>query len=185
MDSSLIVSVTAFLTLVSHVALGLFVLGLLLKVSFVRDVRSFVARRATLLSLVVTTSALVGSLLYSEVLGFDPCVLCWIQRIFIYPQVILLAIALWVKEQKMTTYLLGLTIPGAFVALYHAYTNLGGRSFTPCTAAGGSCSTLYIWKYGYITIPMMAFTTFVYLVVIELCRRYESKQKKSEYSSAR
>lgn len=177
MPDSLIVSASAFLTVVSHVVLGFFVLGLLLRVSWVLRIRQYIAVHALSASFIIALSGVLGSLLYSEVLGFEPCVLCWIQRIFLYPQVVLLAVALYLKESRMTTYLTALTIPGGLVALYHAYTNMGGTSLLPCTAQGGACSTLYVWEYGYITIPMMACTVFVYLLVIELCRWYEYKKK--------
>lgn len=171
--SSLITPIATTLTLVGHIALVLFVVGLVLKVPFVHTIRHFFGTHALALSLVVSASALVMSLLYSEVLGFEPCVLCWIQRIFIYPQALLAALALYWHDNSMMKYLVGLSIPGALVALYHAYTNLGGFSVTPCTAVGGSCSTLYVIEYGYITIPMMALTAFAFIIVFALCRRYE------------
>lgn len=171
--SSLIVPVTTTLTLVGDIVLVLFVLGLVLRVPFIISLRRFVGRHATLLSLLVALAALAGSLLYSEVLAFDPCILCWIQRIFIYPQIILAGLALYWKDHGITKYLLGLSVPGALVALYHSWTQFGGFSITPCTAVGGSCAKLYVLEYGYVTIPVMALTTFLYIIVLALCRRYE------------
>src|SRR5437763_1991863 len=49
--------------------------------------------------LVLAGSAL--TLFYSEVLGIAPCSLCWLQRVFLYPQVVLFAIAWWKKDRNV------------------------------------------------------------------------------------
>ena len=107
--SNLIISTATFLTLVSDIALVLFGIGLVLRVPAILATRRFLAAHVLGLSLLVTAGALCGSLLFSNVLGFDPCVLCWIQRIFIYPQVLLVAMAMYFKEHTITKYLLGLS----------------------------------------------------------------------------
>lgn len=42
---------------------------------------------------IIALIAMIGSLYASEGLGFYPCELCWYQRIFMYPLVIILGIA--------------------------------------------------------------------------------------------
>src|SRR3989338_4029041 len=61
----------------------------------------FVARRALPLSFLVALAAVAGSLFYSEIAGFEPCKLCWFQRIFMYPQVVLLGLAMVVRDTRI------------------------------------------------------------------------------------
>src|SRR3989338_8039857 len=115
-----ITSVIAFLTLLSHVV---FVLVLVL-VAFSGEVRltvyNFIDKNILNLLFLFSLAALVGSLAYSNIIGFPPCELCWIQRIFMYPQVLLSGVALWRKDKNIVTYLLSLSVLGGIVALYHS-----------------------------------------------------------------
>src|SRR3990167_11056557 len=61
---------------------------------------SVLSKRAFILAFLVALIATLGSLTYSEILGYDPCKLCWIQRIFMYPQVLVLGLALWGKHKE-------------------------------------------------------------------------------------
>lgn len=111
--------------------------------------------------------ATAGSLLYSNIIGFPPCELCWVQRIFLYPQVIILGLALWKKTKDAAVYSLALSGLGALVAAFHYY----GQMFNPdalsaCEAGGVSCAQLFFVEFGYITIPLMSLTTFI---VIGIC----------------
>lgn len=119
--------------------------------------------------------AFAGSLLtlyYSEVLHFIPCGLCWLQRVFLYPQVVLLGVALWKRDKNIALYSIALSVCGAVIALYQHYLQMGGSSLVPCPAAGaGDCAQRIIFEFGYITFPLMAFSLFAYLIVVMLCVR--------------
>jgi disulfide bond formation protein DsbB len=110
--------------------------------------------------------ALAGSLFFSNIALFVPCDLCWWQRIFMYPQVILLGIGLWRREQGIAAYSLPLVGIGWFIAFYHTilYYNVNyfGRSnlYMPCSLSGTSCTTRYIEYFGFVTIPLLALTAF-------------------------
>lgn len=122
-------------------------------------------------ALTFVSSAL--TLLYSEVFGFIPCGLCWMERIFLYPQVILLGIALFKAEgARIADYIIGLSIPGALIALYHHYIQMGGSSL-PCPAAGAGadCSKRILFEFDYVTFPLMAFSAFAFLIVLMLLLR--------------
>jgi len=118
-------------------------------------------KRAMGLGLAVALTATLGSLFYSEVMGFEPCVLCWYQRILMYPQILMLTIALVQRRRYSveSTILAGI---GAVIALYHY---LLQRSAVPsyfCEAVGysQSCTDTFEMTYGYLTIPLMALTAF-------------------------
>ena len=122
----------------------------------------FFRERGLLVAFVVSLLATAGSLIYSNVIGYAPCSLCWFQRIFMYPQVLLMGIALVRKDSWMKLYGFVFSVIGAAIALYH-YTGQLGLSPLPCSAVGVSvsCSERFVMEFGYITIPMMAFSAFI------------------------
>lgn len=113
------------------------------------------------LSLVATFMTLV----YSEYLGIEPCPLCWWQRIFLYPQVILLGMAAWKRDYYIADYAIILSVFGAGVALYHHALQMLPGSGLPCPATGVSCAQRFLFEFGYITYPLMAFSLFALIIV--------------------
>lgn len=113
------------------------------------------------------------SLLYSNVLGYLPCSLCWWQRIFSYPQVILLGIALWKKDGGAWVYTLWLSVFGFLVALYQYLLQWGLAPEIGCatTPGVGDCSVRVMLGLGYVTIPMLALTGFGLLILLSLIMR--------------
>ncbi|MFA6050631.1 MAG: disulfide oxidoreductase [Candidatus Paceibacterota bacterium] len=120
-----------------------------------------------LLAFLVALAATVGSLYYSDIRGYNPCKFCWFQRIFMYPQVILLGIALWKKDYWMKTYGVILSVIGGIIALNHYILQITGTSILPCSAVGQSvsCNKVFVMHLGYITIPMMALTAFILMTL--------------------
>jgi disulfide bond formation protein DsbB len=169
--------ILSLLTVASDIAIVIVFIFLLTKSNLkVHKVLSFIGKHSLLLGFLVSLGSVVGSLLYSEVIGYTPCVLCWIQRVFLYPQAVLFGLALIKKDYKILDYSLVLSILGAIVALYHSYTQLGGTGITPCTASGGSCAKVFVLEYGYVTIPMMALTAFALLIVLVLSRKFTQEK---------
>ncbi len=122
--------------------------------------------------LIVAAAATSGSLYFSDIAGWTPCKDCWYQRIFMYPQVLLLAVALWKKDRHIALYILTLSIIGMGIAIDHyaeqveaAFAAVGAPEIDPlipCDNSGVSCAKTEIhFTFGYITIPMMALTAFV------------------------
>jgi disulfide bond formation protein DsbB len=115
---------------------------------------------------IIFSVSLTGTLLslyYSDYIGLEPCVLCWWQRIFLYPQVILAGIATWKNDRNIFLYSLWLSIIGAVISGYQSLLQYGVSSPLPCAAGGTavSCAKVYFMEFGYITIPLMAFTAFL------------------------
>jgi disulfide bond formation protein DsbB len=130
-------------------------------------VSNFFSGRGMVLAFIISLTAAAGSLFYSNVAGFIPCNLCWFQRIFMYPEVILLGLALIKKDTKIADYALLLAFIGWLISIYHNYIYYKGASSTVCRI-GESCITPYVTEFGYITIPMMALTAFSLLIVFLL-----------------
>ncbi|MGA2418221.1 MAG: disulfide bond formation protein B [Candidatus Staskawiczbacteria bacterium] len=159
---------------ISQVFIVLVILWGTLRVLFLRRkyavVSKFLAENGIRFSFLVALIAAAGSLFYSNVAGFTPCELCWFQRIFMYPEVIILGLALIKKDAKIIDYALLLAFIGWLISLYHNYIYYQGLSSTVCRI-GESCITPYVTVFGYITIPMMALTAFSLIIVLLLCQK--------------
>ena len=123
--------------------------------------------------LLVSVSAL-GSLFFSFVMEFAPCVLCWYQRIFLFPLVLILAIGLFPFDKKVVKYALPLAIAGWLTAAYHnlLYAGIIPESIQPCSK-GVSCTEEYINLFGFLSIPMLSLLSFstIFTLLIILYRR--------------
>ncbi len=103
----------------------------------------------------------LGALFLGEVMGLSPCVLCWYQRIFMFPLVFVLAAGLFPFDQKVVRYALPLTLGGWLVAVFHLLLTAGviPESATPCTQ-GVPCSEVQIEWFGFVTIPLLSVAAF-------------------------
>ena len=72
-----------------------------------------------LLAWLVATTATLGALFLGEVMGMTPCVLCWYQRIFMFPLAIILGIACFADDRRGAVYGLALALGGLAMAGYH------------------------------------------------------------------
>ena len=126
--------------------------------------------------LLVTISTL-GSLFFSYVVGFAPCVLCWYQRIFLFPLVILLAMGLFPFDKSVIKYALPLAIAGWLIAFYHnlLYSGIIPESIQPCSQ-GVSCTEKYIDLFGFITIPMLSLLSFSTIISLLLLLQRRTSQ---------
>ena len=115
---------------------------------------------------------LVGSALtlyYSEVLGLAACIMCWWQRICLYPQIVILGFAALKKDRNAALSSMALSVIGACVALYQHLLQMGVTSAAPCNAIPGTdCAARFLFEFGYITFPLMAATLFAFLIVLML-----------------
>lgn len=141
------------------------------------DVAIFLRSWGLSIGLLFTVGATAITLFYSEVLGITPCGWCWIQRVFLYPQILLFALALRKKDSAIADYSIAFSIFGAAAALYQHYLQMGGTSVLPCPASSSEavdCAVRFVFEFNYITFPMMAFSLFVFLIVIMLFVRKRS-----------
>lgn len=115
----------------------------------------------------VATIATLGSLFFSEVMDFAPCSLCWYQRIFMYPLVIILLVGLFPLDKNVFKYSVPFAILGWLSALYHnlLHYEIITEDMTPCSQ-GVPCSTKYIEIFGFLTIPMLSLITFSIILTL-------------------
>lgn len=115
----------------------------------------------------VAITATAGSLYFSEVRLFVPCSLCWYQRIFMYPLVILLGIASYRQDTGIVRYTLPLSVLGGTVSLFHYLEQkVPGFSAPTLCRAGVPCSQEYINWLGFITIPFLALVAFTLITLL-------------------
>lgn len=126
------------------------------------------------LALVVALVAMLGSLYYSEIVGFIPCTLCWYQRILMYPLNVILIVGILKRDEYLPTYVLPLSIMGLLMSGYHYSLQLGLLPDTACTIV--SCSARYVNYLGFITIPFMALTAFTLISVIMAAVKWSYSQ---------
>ena len=161
-----IVSLLPVLVLVSHVVFVVLLAFFVFRKSLGKRVVLFVGKHSLILGLLVSLIAVAGSLFYSEIIGFEACTLCWWQRVFLYPTVLIFAMALWRKEQSAYYYIVPLVILASIIAVYQSYVYLGGSSLLTCTNVEGACFKIYVMAFGYITIPMMSLTIALYILLL-------------------
>ena len=117
----------------------------------------------------LATAGTLGSLFFSEVMGLKPCVLCWYQRIFLFPLAIILLIGLFPLDKKVVNYALPLAIIGLLFTVYHSLLFFGviPENLQPCSQ-GVSCTEKYIDLFGFITIPMLSLFSFTIMIILLL-----------------
>lgn len=158
------------LSVIAQILCVLLVLGIAFKKTpaFLEGLLSSVARKAVWASFLVALLATAGSLIYSDVLGYEPCKLCWFQRIFMYPLVLIFGMALWKKHEWIKPYGILMSVLGALVAAFHYLGQIGLNPLgLECLAIGysSSCSKNFVLEFGYITIPVMALSAFTLIAL--------------------
>ncbi len=149
-------------------------LAIFLVVSWLKPKNKKVKRAVGLIQnnyiiIVLTASALAtaGSLSLSEILAFVPCKLCWYQRIAMYPITVISLAAVIKNEIYIKKYVLPLSIIGFLVALYHVLLQLF-PTILQCSDEVAKCSAVQFAQFGYITIPVMALSFFLFVILISL-----------------
>jgi Disulfide bond formation protein DsbB len=156
------------LTVLANVAVVVFVLlglGALASASLrgvARRLVDAVGPSALPLAFVVAATATAGSLYYSEIAEYTPCVLCWYQRICMYPLVVVLGVG-WVRRESATwLYALPFLVAGVPVSTYHLlverYPSLG--SGLSCSI-DAPCTVPYFETLGFVTLAWMCLSGFL------------------------
>lgn len=137
----------------------------------------FVKKYILYIAWVQSLVAMSGSLFFSEVMKLPPCILCWYQRILMYPLTVIIAIGILRRDKGIYQYVLPLSLTGLVIAIYHnlLYYGIIPESIQPCRL-GISCTTRQIEWFGFITIPLMSLTAFAVITVCMLVFRKMSKK---------
>jgi len=174
MNPTSIIIFLALLTLLSDILILVLLVVVFLNFYFFKGkfskILNLLSQNSLKFALLVSVVATGGSLFLSEVAHFEPCKLCWFQRIFMYPLPLILGVANARKIKEVKSFVLPLSLIGALIALYHYYLQISPGVPIPCSAVGFSvsCSERFFTYFGYITIPWMSFSAFVLIIVFML-----------------
>ena len=130
--------------------------------------RSLGSTNALWMAWVVAAVATTGSLIYSEVIHFLPCKLCWFQRIAMYPMSVVLLVGALRKDAAARLYALPLAFTGLAISIWHylvqSFPSMEGGSCDPAVP----CSAKYVDVFGFTSIPFMAGAGFTLIAVLLL-----------------
>jgi disulfide bond formation protein DsbB len=120
-----------------------------------------------LLAWAVALLATAGALFLGEVMGMTPCLLCWYQRIAMFPLVFVLGAGLLASDASSVRYALPLALAGWGIALYHLLVFWGvvSEGLVPC-GKGGSCADADVQVAGGVPIPLLSLAAFTAIVVL-------------------
>lgn len=135
-------------------------------------VKSYAVPAAWLISLL----AMLGSLYFSEVMKLPPCVLCWYQRIAMYPLTVILFVGILRRDRSVGYYALPLAVIGLAIAVYHnlLYYGIIPESVGPCQL-GVSCTVRLIEWFGFVTIPFLSMIAFIGVIAALLIANQKEK----------
>jgi disulfide bond formation protein DsbB/cytochrome c5 len=138
-------------------------------VALMTRVSDWLNRNSLYIALLAAWIAMSGSLYFSEVKGYIPCVLCWYQRILMYPLTLILAVGLLRRDRHLPYYVLPLSVFGLGMSSYHYLlekTDIFDAT-APCRQ-GVSCTTQWINWWGFATIPFLALVGFLIITIMSI-----------------
>lgn len=174
MDKQAFALFFAILTVLVQVFVGLVAIGAVARwlapdgalAARARAAHDVVAVDALWLATVVATVTMLGSLYLSEIADYPPCKLCWLQRIAMYPLSVICLVAAITRDRRVHRYVLPLTAIGAVISVYHYQLERFPEQHSLTCSLDVPCTTVWIWKFHYISIPLMALSAFVTIAVL-------------------
>lgn len=137
-----------------------------LAASWVDSLNDTLVGSARHIALLAAWVATCGSLFFSEVLGWVPCLLCWYQRILMYPLAVILAVGILRRDRGLAAYVLPLSLTGIGVSLYHYLLIKTDWFPPPACISGVPCTVDYLNWLGFVNIPFLALTAFVIISIM-------------------
>ena len=125
--------------------------------------------RANAAAWVVAVLATAGSLYFSEIAKFEPCTLCWYQRIAMYPLVVLLGVAA-VRRAPVPTGVPLLVGIGALISAYHVALEWVPALSTGACSATTPCTIVWFRVFGIFSLPTLALSAFLLILTLLLVR---------------
>lgn len=166
-------------TIVGSVFVIFWIIGICATAYFKKNckISNFFFKNIFLVGFLVTLAGTLLTLFYSEYLGYKPCDLCWFQRIFLYPQIILFGLAMWKKDFGIFIYTLVLSLIGLAFAIYHHMLQIGYDIYKPCSEAPFAidCAKPSFIEFGFVTFPFMAVVLFTFLAILSVVVMKHSK----------
>jgi disulfide bond formation protein DsbB len=135
------------------------------------DLREGLAPHVLWLAWIVALAATAGSLYFSEVAGFEPCLLCWYQRIAMYPLAVILGLAAWRRDDRAWIYAATLAGIGAVISAYHVLLEWFPSLSSGACDPDNPCTLVWFRVFGVFSLPTLALTAFVLIFTLVTIRR--------------
>jgi len=129
------------------------------------------------LAAAITTTSMLGSLYFSEIVNYVPCRLCWYQRIMMYPLAVILIVAALRRDGKIGWYAVPLAAIGASISTYHWFLERFPNLDSGACDATVPCEFIWFEQFGFVTLPFMAFTGFLAVIVFTTLPKPSSTQE--------
>jgi disulfide bond formation protein DsbB len=171
-----ILALVAFVVVIGLVALRLLAFASDGAAGAYERVAEAIAPNAIGIAWVVAVLATAGSLYFSEVAGFDPCRLCWYQRIAMYPLVVVLTVAAYRRERAGAVYAGALAAVGAVIALYHVALEWIPALDTGACDPDNPCTLVWFRVFGFISLPTLALAAFLLILTVLSIRPREAAE---------
>lgn len=133
--------------------------------SVVGSVRAGLADVALWLAGLVALGTMLGSLYYSVVAHFEPCELCWYQRICVYPLVPILLLAAARRDRRVWVYASIPTVFGLVIAMYHTQLQAFPEQHSFCRLTN-PCTNRYVWEFGFVSLPLMDLIALAFIATM-------------------
>jgi disulfide bond formation protein DsbB len=134
---------------------------------------------------IVAMLATLGSLFFSEVAHYDPCRLCWYQRIAMYPLAIILGVATIRHDDGIRIYGQVLAAIGAGIAAYHLALEWIPALDTGACGTGPACTIVWFRTFGFISLPFLALSAFLLILTLLSVRNPATKLAQTTQTGAR
>jgi hypothetical protein len=122
------------------------------------------------LATAIAAVATGGSLFLSEVAGYLPCTLCWYQRIAMYPLTVVLGVAAIRRDRQVWATAVPLASIGGAISVWHLVVERNPSLAGACDATA-PCTILWVQEFGFLTLPAMALSAFLAIIVLTLIAR--------------
>lgn len=116
----------------------------------------------------VTGAAMVGSLYFSEVVHYNPCKLCWYQRIVMYSLAVIFLLAALRKDKAIARYSVVLAGIGIVISTYHYLLEWFPTLESNVCSIDVPCTTIWFREFGFVTLCFMAGSAFIFVVSVSL-----------------
>jgi disulfide bond formation protein DsbB len=138
-----------------------------------------IAHNAVWLAFAVALGTTLGSLYLAEIAHFTPCVLCWYQRICMYPVAVALLVGGLRRDDAVWNYVLPPALIGAFIAIYHTQLQMFPHQHLACSPTE-PCTIRYIWEFGFVSIPFMSLSAFAFIITMMILARARNRAPESD-----
>lgn len=120
------------------------------------------------LAFAVAATAMAGSLYFSEVQNFEPCKLCWYQRIAMFSSAVVLLVGALRRDRSVRWYVVPLAGIGICISIYHYLLEWYPQLETGACSISVPCTAVWYREFGFVTLSFSAMCGFAAILALLL-----------------